>query len=234
MTSQPPTGLPDDAETSWVRESLADLNPLFGGFIIVCSLASAALIFRSGALFGIVVLMSAASLIAAMVWPWAPIGALLLAMPFMLVDVGGGIQIVHVLGAASAMGVIWAASLRRPGLRWSPILLGGVLMVAAYLAASLTSANPLASLKLGSIGFVGLALAVAIAQIAPDRHGLIWIMRCWLIGALASVGPSLLDDHSVTTEFGGSAVRGRSSSHWPCCGPRRPSSIGSWPSSRWW
>ena len=186
-----------------------DLNPLLTGFVVISAAASIALVFRSGILFGIVIVVGASALAAALVWPWLPIGIFLLAMPFMLVELGGGIQVVHVLGAAVAMGVLWATTLTTRGLRGSPMLFGGALMVGAYLLASLTAASPLASLKLGSIGFVGFALACAIVQVAPSRSGLVWIMRCWLVGALVSVGPFLFQDHSLTVEYGGAAVRGR-------------------------
>ncbi len=85
-----------------------DLNPLFTGFVLLTATASVALVFRSGVLFGIVVVASVVSLAAAIVWPWMPIGVFLLAMPLMLVELGGGVQVAHVLGAASAAGVLWA------------------------------------------------------------------------------------------------------------------------------
>lgn len=186
-----------------------DLNPLFTGFVLLSAAASVALVFQSGVLFGIVVVASVVSLVAAIVWPWMPVGVFLLAMPFMLVELGGGVQVAHVLGAASAAGVLWATTLSARGLRGSPMLFGGALMVTAYLVATMTAASPLASLKLGSIGFVGFGLACAIVQVAPSRAGLIWILRSWLIGALISVGPFLFQDHSLTVEYGGAAVRGR-------------------------
>ncbi len=186
-----------------------DLNPLFTGFVLLTATASVALVFRSGVLFGIVVVASVVSLAAAIVWPWMPIGVFLLAMPLMLVELGGGVQVAHVLGAASAAGVLWATTLSARGLRGSPMIFGGALMVTAYLVATMTATSPLASLKLGSIGFVGFALACAIVQVAPSRSGLIWIMRSWLVGALISVGPFLFQDHSLTVEYGGAAVRGR-------------------------
>jgi O-antigen ligase len=188
---------------------LQGLSGPMTAFVLLTGAASIGLVFQSGLLFGIVVAVSAYSLIAAIIWPWMPMGVFLLSMPLMLVELAGGIQVVHVLGASVALGVIWAQTLSDKGLQGSPILFGGALMVTAFLLSSLTGVNPLASLRLGSIGFVGFALACAIVQIAPNRTGLIWIMRCWIFGALISIGPFLFQDHSLSVEYGGTAVRGR-------------------------
>lgn len=195
--------------TSGAVSALLDASPLLRGFVVLTSLASSLLVFRSGGLLAIGVAFSGAALLAALAWPWIPLAVLFASMPFLLIEIAGGVQVVHLLGAAAATGVIWAKALHPAGLRGSPLLFGGLLVVAAFLLASLASPDPASSIKLGSIGFVGLAVGCAIVQLAPFRSSLVWIMRFWMVGALASISPILVGTRTLVAEYGGAAVRGR-------------------------
>lgn len=182
-----------------------------GGFaVLVIGLSLLAMLLgqRAG-LLGIAAIAIVGVMALTMRWPFLPILVVLISTPLLLTDLSGGIQVVHVLGAASAVGTLWAVLLRRGAFTGSPILFGGLIFMASLMVSVLVSTSPVIAARVALMYALAVAIGYAVLQGAHERTGAVWIMRAWMVGVVLSIAPHLEAPKPVTVELGGGVVRGR-------------------------
>lgn len=139
---------------------------------------------------------------------WA-IAVFLMATPVALIEIAGGMQVVHILGIGAAGSIIVAGLIAGWRWHWSPVVSAALLVLAANVVSLLASDHLSSSIRVVFLVLLSVLLLFATFQAAGDPQRIAFIMRAWLLGMLVAILPVLAAPADLTASQGGGVVSGR-------------------------
>lgn len=136
----------------------------------------------------------------------------ILVAPIALLEVPStaGLQVIHLAVLLAIGGVLVSAMTGRLRFDPPPTLIWGGLFIAMVLLSTMSSIDPLVSLKVSVNQVLGFGVAVCAALVTREsRSSLRWVLRGWTASAMVVLLPALPSAMQATDKFGGSLVEGR-------------------------
>lgn len=176
--------------------------------VVAVSLVSGGPVFGALAVVVLAALVGGAALVARA--PYAGLLVIPAGAPILLVEVAGGLTLVHVLSIAAIATVVIGLVVRGVPVPVPATMVAALVFIAALGLTVLTSLEPGRSAPAFVYYFLGWAVAGAAAiVVAINRMALVWMLRAWSVGALISITPALLTGGFGGVRYGGALVEGR-------------------------